>query len=136
MTRNSTLHSVQQSELPEEQNSNENAYSPLPNTPVSNERTTMDSTLPHHTHDLSLDPTLLTPIELEVQKKAAHSRQKMIAKHSRQHRIEIFAPGDLVSLAVPREDRASTDPLRLLCRVLKVKYNKSHQLQCQHGILN
>lgn len=60
----------------------------------------------------------------------------MVQKHSRQNRIEIFYPGDFVTLAVPRLDRASTDPSHLLCRVLKVKYQKSHQLQCQYGILD
>lgn len=78
----------------------------------------------------------MTPIELQVPKQATYSHQKMVQKHSRQSRIEIFHAGDYVTLAVPRLDRASTDPSRLFYRVLKVKYKKTHQLQCQYGILD
>lgn len=60
----------------------------------------------------------------------------MIKKHSRQKRVEAFLPGDLVSLAVPRLDRASTNPSRLLGKVIAVKHRKSYQLQSPYGILD
>lgn len=49
--------------------------------------------------------------------------------------MEIFIPGDFVSLVVPQLDRASADPSRLLCQVPKVKNQKTHQLQCRYGVL-
>jgi len=77
----------------------------------------------------------LTSIEKEVQTRISDARVKMVKKHSKRHSPEIFQPGDFVTLKIPREDRASTDNLRIYCQVIKEPHPNRYQLQCKHGIL-
>jgi len=77
----------------------------------------------------------LTSIEKEVQTRISDARVKMVKKHSKRHSPEIFQPGDFVTLKIPREDRASTDNLRIYCQVIKEPHPNRYQLQCKQGIL-
>lgn len=47
-------------------------------------------------------------------------RTRMRLHYSKQHTIKVFEVDELVMLKIPREDRANTDNLRLLCRVIEV----------------
>ncbi|KAF8541709.1 hypothetical protein BDD12DRAFT_803477 [Trichophaea hybrida] len=59
----------------------------------------------------------------------------MQRKHAKQHTIEVFLPSDLVSLKIPREDRAATDNLRVFCHVVKQSRPNRYQLLTSHGLL-
>ena len=83
----------------------------------------------------SLDPTLLTPAERTLQSRAAHSRELMQKKHARLHTIVTLAPGDIVSLKIPREDRSATDNLRTYCRVVEQKHPNRYRLPSKHDLL-
>ena len=85
--------------------------------------------------DISLDPALLTQHEREIQLRNVHERAKMQRKPAKQHTIEVFLPGDLVSLKIPREDRAATNNLRVFCRVVKQSRLNRYQLLTRHGLL-
>ncbi|KAF8533568.1 hypothetical protein BDD12DRAFT_810070 [Trichophaea hybrida] len=85
--------------------------------------------------NIFLDPALLTPHEREIQLRNVHERAKMQRKHAKQHTIEVFLPGDLVSLKIPREDRAATNNLRVFCRVVKQSRPNRYQLLTSHGLL-
>ncbi|KAA8892790.1 hypothetical protein FN846DRAFT_896549 [Sphaerosporella brunnea] len=80
--------------------------------------------------------TDITPIEREVQRHAKRARERACQKYSKQHTIKAFVPGDLVSLKVPREDRAATDSLRIFCRVLAMPHPNCYKLQTAYGVLS
>jgi hypothetical protein len=82
-----------------------------------------------------LDPVLYTHQEREIQIRNVGQRDKMQKKHAKQHTIEVFLPGDLVSLKIPREDRVATDNLRVFCRVVKQSRPNRYQLLTKHGLL-
>jgi len=59
----------------------------------------------------------------------------MVQKYLMRYSPERFQPGDFVTLKIPQEDRASTDNLRIYCRVVKESHPNRHQLQTKYGIL-
>lgn len=68
--------------------------------------------------------------------KSVQTREIMIKRYSKQHQIERFVSGDLVSLKIPRLDRTSTDLPRIFCRVLAETHTNRYQLQTKFGILS
>jgi len=48
---------------------------------------------------------------------------------------EVFLPGDLLSLQIPREDHSATYNLRVFCRVIKQSRPNCYQLLTSHGLL-
>jgi hypothetical protein len=122
----------------------------IPNTSNNTDKSQVQNQ-PSTAHETSLAPTTstlspplssaalsieLTQIEQDVQIKMTKSRQKMIQKHSTRVTVERFQTGDFVTLNIPREDRVSTDNLRIFCRVIKETHHNRYQLQCKHGILS
>lgn len=64
--------------------------------------------------------------------------QRMRERYNNSKRVRVFQKGDVVSLRIPRIDRAATDLHRLPC-VVRERLGKKHflyRLQCEHGILN
>ena len=52
----------------------------------------------------------------------------MQKKHARQHTIVTLAPGDIVSLEIPQEDRSATDNLRTYCRVVEQNHPNRYRV--------
>jgi len=77
-----------------------------------------------------------TAIEIEVHPHAAKARQRSANKYNKRHTIEAFPPGDVVSIRVPREDRAAADLHRIFCRVLAIPHHNRYKLQTAHEVLN
>jgi hypothetical protein len=59
----------------------------------------------------------------------------MVEKLNKRFTPERFQSGEFVTLKIPREDRASTDNLRIYCKVIKEPHPNQYQLQSKHGIL-
>jgi len=76
-----------------------------------------------------------TELEKQIQQRNVKVRMQMQKKHRKQHIIEQFVPDDLVTLKIPREDRAATDNLRIFCRVIAELRPNRYQLLTKHGIL-
>jgi len=66
-----------------------------------------------------LDPVLYTHQEHEIKIQHVGQWDKMQKKHAKQPTIEVFLPGNLVSLKIPREDQVATDNIWVFCRVVK-----------------
>lgn len=62
-------------------------------------------------------------------------RQKMAMRYNTRHHVEIFNIGDLISVGIPREDRAKTDNKRLYCRIFDKPQPERHRLVSKYGIL-
>jgi len=69
-----------------------------------------------HSSPVSIENTIVrTVLEKAMQDEAAKARARSSHKYNKQHTIERFLAGDIVSLKIPREDRAATDPPRIFC---------------------
>lgn len=62
-------------------------------------------------------------------------RASMVLRYGQQHAIERFQQRDLVTVKIPREDRAATDNRCLSCLVLANPYADRYQLQSCYGVL-
>ena len=84
------------------------------------------------------ESTLVEQTELEqaLQPAAAKARERSHRKYNGQHVVERFIAGDNVTLKIPREDRAATDPTRITCRVLAESYPNHYKLQTKYGVLS
>ena len=56
-------------------------------------------------------------------------------KDSKQHTIQHFNIGDIVSIKVPREDRTSTDNRRLFRRILEEPYAHKYRILTTSGVI-
>ena len=56
-------------------------------------------------------------------------------RYNKRHNVEIFEVEDIISVGIPREDRAKTDNKRLYCRIIAKPHPDRHQLLSQYGIL-
>lgn len=65
----------------------------------------------------------------------ARIRRRMMKAYQRQHQVRISDIDEYVSVKVPKEDRASTDRSRLVCKVIDVPYEDRYRLKCKNGIL-
>ncbi|KAI9881899.1 MAG: hypothetical protein M1823_006389, partial [Watsoniomyces obsoletus] len=72
----------------------------------------------------------------ETRKRLAKSREKMSQKYNKRWAVDVFEPGDLVTLKIPRENRTSTDSRRMFCFVVDRPFANTYELRCRHGILN
>ena len=64
------------------------------------------------------------------------ARGAMVKKYSKKHTIEVFAIGDIVSMALPRLTRTSTNMKRIWGRVLSVPYSDRYEIQTKWGVLD
>ena len=69
---------------------------------------------------------------LEIQ---AKRRETMRTRYNRIHNTRVFEAGDYVTLKIPREDRTSTDNLRIHARILEQAKPFRYKLQSQWGVL-
>ena len=77
-----------------------------------------------------------TKLKQALQPAAAKARERSQRKYNRQHIVERLIAGDIVTLKMPGEDRAATDPTRITCRVLAKSYPNRYKLQNQYGVLS
>ena len=57
--------------------------------------------------------------------------EKMKIQYSKRkrHCVKVYAPGDSVTLRIPKNERSSSDMPRLLCRVIQVKGKYMYRLE-------
>ena len=85
---------------------------------------------------MSIENTIVrTVLEEAMQDEAAIGRARFSHQYNKQHTIERFLAGDIVSLKIPREYQAATDPPRIFCRVITESYPNRYKLQTAYGIL-
>ena len=72
----------------------------------------------------------------QVQEFQEGVRTRIQKKYSRHYNIITFQPGEIVTLCIPKEDRASTDNYWLICMVKDISHDWPHLLQTQFGILD
>ncbi len=63
-------------------------------------------------------------------------RTRMQKKYPQNHNVVTFQPGEIVTLHIPNENRASTDNHKLICMVKDILHDGRHLLQTQFGVLD
>ena len=53
----------------------------------------------------------------------------MQKKYNASHRIVVFKGGDFAFIAIPKENRAPTDNLRIIVEILEVPHYNRHRVQ-------
>ena len=67
----------------------------------------------------------------QIHEEVTVRRGKIATRYNTWHHVEVFGVGDLVSVGIPREDRAKTDNKRLYYRTIA---KPRHQLLCKYDI--
>ncbi|CUS12765.1 unnamed protein product [Tuber aestivum] len=88
-----------------------------------------------HSQTATENMVVRTVLEEAMQTEAAKARARSAHKYNKQHTIECFSAGDLVSLKIPTEDWAATDPPRIFSRIMAESYPNRYKLQAAHGLL-
>ncbi len=94
---------------------------------------------PSGTEANPIDPQILKDqmvLTTQVREFQEGVRTCMQKKYSRNHNVVTFQPGEIVTLRIPKEDRASTDNHRLICMVKDIPHDERHLLQTQFGVLD
>ena len=65
---------------------------------------------------MEVEANIWDKIQVEVTARRAIVRERMATRYNKHHNVEIFEVGDIISVGIPREDRAKTDNRRLDCR--------------------
>lgn len=123
---------VQVTETMDSQFAQANVQQPLENSTPEREDNQPSDTEPHQ-RSTQVEQTEL---EQALQPAAAKARERSQRKYNRQHVVERFIAGDIVTLKIPREDRAATNPTRITCRVLAESYPNRYKLQTKYGVLS
>ena len=63
-------------------------------------------------------------------------RTRMKQKYARNHKVITFEPDDIVTLRIPKEDRATMDNHRVVVMVKSIPHEGRHQIQAKFGILD
>lgn len=72
----------------------------------------------------------------ELREAQERSCQRMRVKHARTHVIKVLAIGDVVLVAIPKEDRPSSlSPLRFIGVIMDIRHEHSFQIQTSYGII-
>jgi hypothetical protein len=73
--------------------------------------------------------------EAEVRANQSQAAAVMVSKYSKRHDIQVFSPGDLVSIAIPRLDRGPLDDRWVLGRIRSVPREGKYEVETLHGIV-
>ena len=84
---------------------------------------------------MEVEANIRDKIHGEVTARGAIVRERMATRYNKRHNVEIFEVRDIISVGIPREDRAKTDNKRLYCRIIAKPHPDRHQLLSQYGIL-
>jgi hypothetical protein len=74
-------------------------------------------------------------VVVKAQKATHRAKLRMMQKYTKQHTIQHFNIGDIISIKVPREDRTSTDNRRLFGRILEEPYAHRYRVLTNSGII-
>ena len=89
-----------------------------------------------HSSPVSIENMIVpTVLEEAMQDEAARARARSSNQYNKQHTIECFLAGDIVSLKILREDRAATDSPRIFWQVITESYPNRYKLQTSYGVL-
>ena len=86
-----------------------------------------------------IDPRLIQEqanITAQVQQFQEGVRTQMKKKYSRNHKVVTFEIDQVVTLRIPKEDRATTDNHCLLCMIKEIPHEGRHKIQTKFGILD
>lgn len=78
-----------------------------------------------------IDPELLAeqePLTAKVQDFQEGVRTRMKQKYARNHKVIIFELDDIVTLPIPKEDRAATDNRRVVVIIKSIPHEGRHQI--------
>ena len=89
---------------------------------------------PDH-QQMEVEANIRDKIQAEVTARGAIVRERMATRYNKRHNVEIFELGDIISVGIPRENRAKTDDRRLYCRIIAKQHPDRHQLLSKYGIL-
>lgn len=84
-------------------------------------------------HELLAESTALTTRVQEFQEGV---RTRMKNKYARNHKVVVFQENDIVTLRIPKEDRAATDNHRVVVMLKSILHEGRHQIQTRFGILD
>lgn len=94
---------------------------------------------------MKIIPHLILSIQLVADQKALIAqvqdfqegvRTRMKQKYSRNHKVVIFQPEDIVTLRIPKEDRAATDNHRVVVMIKSIPHEGRHEIQTRFGVLD
>ena len=86
-----------------------------------------------------IDPRLIQEqanVTAQVQQFQEGVRSRMKKKYSRNHNVVTFEIDQVVTLRIPKEDRATTDNHRVLCMIKEILYEGRHRIQIKFDILD
>ena len=86
-----------------------------------------------------IDPRLIQEqanVTAQVQQFQEGVRSRMKKKYSRNHNVVTFEIDQVVTLRIPKEDRATTDNHRVLCMIKEIPHEGRHRIQTKFGILD
>lgn len=63
-------------------------------------------------------------------------RTRMKQRYSQNYKVIIFQPKDIVTLRIPKEDRAATDNHREVVMIKSIPHEDRHEIQTSCGVLN
>ncbi|KAI9680133.1 MAG: hypothetical protein M1829_001370 [Trizodia sp. TS-e1964] len=59
----------------------------------------------------------------------------MAQNYSKNHKVRVFKEGDIITLRVPREDRAATNSKQISGQIIGIPHPGKHRIQTKYGIL-
>ena len=74
-------------------------------------------------------------LDNQILQHQTHQREKMQKKYNASHKIIIFKENDFASMAIPKENRAPTDNLRMMVKILKIPRQNRHKVQSRYGVI-
>ena len=77
-----------------------------------------------------------TALTTRVQEFQEGVRIRMKNKYARNHKVVVFQENDIVTLRIPKEDRAATDNHRVVVMIKSIPHEGRHQIQTTFGILD
>ena len=86
-----------------------------------------------------INPELLaesTAFTTRVQEFQEGVRTRMKNKYAQNHKVVVFQENDIVTLRIPKEDRAATDNHRVVVMIQSIPHKGRHQIQTRFGILD
>jgi hypothetical protein len=132
-----------QSRESERSTSDDKSYYSSNNTPPANAVAVEDELLPLNCYDddngfgfMGDQPSVaLTPVEQVVVEHAPLVHATMVLRHKQRHVDVAFSVGDIVTVAVRKEDRSSSDFSRFFCRISSNPHGRFYELKCKSGTL-
>ena len=84
---------------------------------------------------MKVEANIQDKIQVGVTTRGAIIQERMAIRYNKRHNVEIFEVGDIISICIPREDKAKIDNKRLYCRIIARPHPDRHQLLSKYGIL-